>query len=221
MAPEVIKGERVYDEKIDIYSLGIILWELIDGKLPFEDIRWNHTIERVILQGKRPVIGKKCPPRWKVLITMCWQHDPLQRPTIRQVLRDLERVASEEIWESILDSVDPAGSDSPTITSDHPTPQNFTRLVSNIQTMDCDYILQNTACAADISEPTKDCPRKPRSEPVTDFDRFNMAADISAPSLDTCTPTSLLYVIEECHTPTNTFSLMEEELDHVTNKSDS
>lgn len=134
MAPEVIVGEKIYNEKIDIYSLGIILWELIDGKLPFAEIRWNHTIEKVILQGKRPVIpAESCPPRWKVLITMCWQADPTQRPTVKQVLRSLQRVAREEIWESSQEE------------------DKYTRLQTNLQSIDCDYILQNTACEADLN----------------------------------------------------------------------
>ena len=132
MAPEVIRGEKMYDEKIDIYSLGMILWELVEGRLPFSDIRWNHTIEKVILQGKRPVIPRQsCPPRWKVLITMCWQEDPLQRPTIQQVLRSLQRLAREEIWENMSE-------------------KNCTRLQKNVQSMDCDYILQYTACEVDM-----------------------------------------------------------------------
>lgn len=37
MAPEVMRGERIYTSKVDIYSLALILWELIEGKLPFEN----------------------------------------------------------------------------------------------------------------------------------------------------------------------------------------
>ncbi|OQR88523.1 kinase [Thraustotheca clavata] len=134
MAPEVIKGNKQYTEKIDIYSMGIILWELIDGrKLPFDEIRWNHQIESAIVQGKRPqLIANSCPPRWKVLVSMCWQPDPTQRPTISQLIRSLHRVAKEDIKDALHKNLP---------------------FVGNLQQMDCDYILRNTRCDVDIEPP--------------------------------------------------------------------
>nr|CCA13979.1 protein kinase putative [Albugo laibachii Nc14] len=97
MAPEMILGNKVYTSKVDIYSLGLILWELIEGKLPFETMRWNHEIEKVILQGLRPSIdSKQCPIWWKVLVSRCWDSDPENRPTIQEVIRTLQRIAREE-----------------------------------------------------------------------------------------------------------------------------
>ncbi|EQC35647.1 TKL protein kinase [Saprolegnia diclina VS20] len=134
MAPEVIKGNKQYTEKIDIYSLGVILWELIDGrKLPYDEIRWNHQIEAAIVQGKRPtIIANSCPPRWKVLVSMCWQVDPTQRPTIAQLIRSLHRVAKEDIKDALHKNLP---------------------FVGNLQQMDCDYILKNTRCEVDIEPP--------------------------------------------------------------------
>ncbi|CCI40078.1 unnamed protein product [Albugo candida] len=97
MAPEVILGNKVYTSKVDIYSLGLILWELIGGQLPFETMRWNHEIEKVILLGFRPSINsKQCPTWWKVLVSKCWDSDPEARPTIQEVIRTLQRIAREE-----------------------------------------------------------------------------------------------------------------------------
>ncbi|OQR81138.1 protein kinase [Achlya hypogyna] len=134
MAPEVIKGNKQYTEKIDIYSMGVILWELIDGrKLPYDDIRWNHQIEAAIVQGKRPqIVPNSCPPRWKVLVSMCWQVDPTQRPTIAQLIRSLHRVAKEDIKDALHKNLP---------------------FVGNLQQMDCDYILKNTRCEVDIEPP--------------------------------------------------------------------
>lgn len=101
MAPEVIRGEKSYSSKVDIYSLALILWELIEGKLPFESTRWNHEIEDFVLQGMRPLIKEElCPMRWKLLIITCWQSDPAKRPTIQQVINNLQRIAREEVWDT-------------------------------------------------------------------------------------------------------------------------
>ncbi|CAI5727406.1 hypothetical protein KXD40_005590 [Peronospora effusa] len=100
MAPEVMRGEHIYTSKVDIYSLALILWELIEGKLPFENTRWNHEVEDFVLKGVRPNIRSDlCPQRWKVLIGTCWQADPRERPTIQQVINSLQRIGREEVWD--------------------------------------------------------------------------------------------------------------------------
>ncbi|KAG6611430.1 TKL protein kinase [Phytophthora cinnamomi] len=100
MAPEVMRGERIYTSKVDIYSLALILWELIEGKLPFENTRWNHEVEDFVLKGVRPNIrSDMCPLRWKLLIVTCWQADPRERPTIQQVINSLQRIGREEVWD--------------------------------------------------------------------------------------------------------------------------
>ncbi|KAI9905684.1 hypothetical protein PsorP6_014031 [Peronosclerospora sorghi] len=100
MAPEVMRGERIYTSKVDIYSLALILWELIEGNLPFENTRWNHEVEDFVLKGVRPNIRSDlCPLRWKLLIVTCWQADPQERPTIQQVINSLQRIGREEVWD--------------------------------------------------------------------------------------------------------------------------
>ncbi|KAG9398062.1 hypothetical protein AC1031_014979 [Aphanomyces cochlioides] len=130
MAPEVIQSKKLYTEKIDIYSLGVILWELIDGKeLPYDNLRWNHEIEQAILDGKRPeILPNTCPPRWKVLVKLCWQVEPTERPSIGELIRSLQRLAVEDIKDIRHQNVP---------------------FVGNLQQMDCDYILKYTRCDVD------------------------------------------------------------------------
>lgn len=100
MAPEVMRGERIYTSKVDIYSLALILWELNEGTLPFENTRWNHEVEDFVLKGERPTIhADLCPLRWKSLIVKCWHADPHERPTIQQVITSLQRIGREEVWD--------------------------------------------------------------------------------------------------------------------------
>ncbi|KAF0753091.1 hypothetical protein AaE_005826 [Aphanomyces astaci] len=130
MAPEVIQSKKNYTEKIDIYSLGVILWEMIDGKeLPYEQYRWNHEIEKAIVDGKRPPIpAHACPPRWKVLIQLCWHVEPTERPSVGELIRSLQRLATEDIKDI----------------RHHNVP-----FVGNLQQMDCEYILKYTRCDVD------------------------------------------------------------------------
>ena len=56
-APEALKGSSVipYSQPIDIYSFGILLWQLLSGKIPLYD-RENHDISEQIISGKKPSI---------------------------------------------------------------------------------------------------------------------------------------------------------------------
>ena len=93
MAPEMIREERIYDDKVDIYSFGLILWELIRGDLPYDDIGWNYCIEEAILNGERPrIVPGSCPRAWQYLIKACWHAEPTERPDIQDVVASLDRI---------------------------------------------------------------------------------------------------------------------------------
>ena len=64
-----------YDEKSDVYSFAIILWEIITGEQPFAefDIKWTHVLEdKIIHEGLRPTIPSTCDPTYATLMKRCW-----------------------------------------------------------------------------------------------------------------------------------------------------
>ena len=84
IAPEVFHS-KVYDSKADIYSFGIILWEMWYGQQAFAEAAVPVTaFFSLVDDGYRPkdVKGKKEPPRrWKILMEKCWNKDPDERPS--------------------------------------------------------------------------------------------------------------------------------------------
>jgi hypothetical protein len=56
----------------DIYSYGIILWELITRELPFKDERFWADIAIIVVKGGRPKIPDYCPVLFQRLITSSW-----------------------------------------------------------------------------------------------------------------------------------------------------
>ncbi len=60
MAPEVIKSKK-YSEKADVYSFGIILWEMASRLPPFKEYKWKDICFKVGDENLRPVIPKDCP----------------------------------------------------------------------------------------------------------------------------------------------------------------
>ncbi len=72
MAPEVAKGQP-YNQKVDVYSFGMILWELVAYEKPFDGMNREQFYERVVHQGYRPDITKKFPHDLADLIRKCWR----------------------------------------------------------------------------------------------------------------------------------------------------
>lgn len=75
LAPEVLKEEE-YTEKADIYSFGVILWELLTRKQFFGEYKFLSEIEEKIISGQRPAIPdtKECRavPEYIELLQECW-----------------------------------------------------------------------------------------------------------------------------------------------------
>ncbi|KAI4315508.1 hypothetical protein L6164_028308 [Bauhinia variegata] len=94
-APEVVselqeKGIASDTEKADVYSFGMICFELLTGKVPFEDGHLQgETTNRNIKAGERPLFPNPSPKYLVNLIKKCWQTDPKNRPTFSSICRIL------------------------------------------------------------------------------------------------------------------------------------
>lgn len=94
MAPEMIQ-HRLYTHKVDVYSFGIVLWELITGSLPFQNMTAVQAAFAVVNKGVRPIIPQDCPPALAEIISRCWDANPDARPGFSQIVRMLEEAQAE------------------------------------------------------------------------------------------------------------------------------
>ncbi|CAB4476387.1 unnamed protein product [Rhizophagus irregularis] len=83
------------NEKSDIYSIGVLLWEISSGQPPFKDGQYDIGLVLNIMQGLRetPVTGT--PEDYIKLYTECWNIEPDNRPTIYQVVDWLKTNVSD------------------------------------------------------------------------------------------------------------------------------
>ncbi|OHT04631.1 TKL family protein kinase [Tritrichomonas foetus] len=89
MAPEIIKG-KVYTEKSDVYSYGILLWEMLTGNTPYSDMNTMKVRDEVAYNNMRPKIPPTCSPKLERLIKKCWENDPMKRPDFAQIIEYFE-----------------------------------------------------------------------------------------------------------------------------------
>ncbi|PKY31682.1 kinase-like protein [Rhizophagus irregularis] len=84
IAPEIFKGSA-FSKEADVYSLGMIMWELTTGCKPFANVKHDHSLIYVILDGERPEITEDTPECYANLMKSCWDHDPKKRPSIKVI----------------------------------------------------------------------------------------------------------------------------------------
>ncbi|XP_065046797.1 serine/threonine-protein kinase STY46 isoform X4 [Musa acuminata AAA Group] len=90
MAPEVINHQH-YDNKADVFSFAIVLWELATSRVPYD----NMTPLQAALgvrQGLRPDIPKDMHPRLAALMQRCWDEVPSKRPSFEEITQELEEL---------------------------------------------------------------------------------------------------------------------------------
>eukprot|EP01137_Pigoraptor_chileana_P000467 Opistho-2@36725 len=89
MAPEMATGSKPVSEKCDVYSFGIILWELLARSLPYQDelmhISTDALLDQISLNVLRPSPIPGGCDSFTIVMQQCWAQDPDERPAFEHV----------------------------------------------------------------------------------------------------------------------------------------
>lgn len=96
MAPEAIQ-EAACSEKVDIWSFGVVLWELLTCEVPYKDMEQSAIMYLVGCGKLRPPIPSTCPEGFKLIMQMCWKMNPRERPSFKLIYNHLE-IAAVEVY---------------------------------------------------------------------------------------------------------------------------
>lgn len=110
----MLRNEKQYTRAIDVYSFGIMLAEIWNQRVPFNDedfdsvvglfqqththnlvcslsYTWFHTAFAMqIVNGLRPNVARDCPRELLDLMERCWSDSPKERPSFSHLVPDLE-----------------------------------------------------------------------------------------------------------------------------------
>mmetsp|Transcript_22592 Transcript_22592/g.40773 ORF Transcript_22592/g.40773 Transcript_22592/m.40773 type:complete len:423 (-) Transcript_22592:190-1458(-) len=102
MAPEVALC-KFYGLSADVYSFGILLWEIMSLEFPFRRFDLKDHMIFVVKRGYRPTIGRKWPERVKSIMKKCWAQNPADRPDFMKVSIDLGKALDNKDSKDVLD----------------------------------------------------------------------------------------------------------------------
>jgi len=86
VAPELISEKwKRYSKAADIYSLGMLMWEIFAEYPPFNNRPHNGDLAIEIVGGERPPMLSEIPDTFKGLIKRCWEKDTMKRPEMEEI----------------------------------------------------------------------------------------------------------------------------------------
>ncbi|KAG2488379.1 hypothetical protein HYH03_013068 [Edaphochlamys debaryana] len=93
MPPELLRSGKLTLSG-DVYSFGIIMWEVFTGSVPYKGLMYGEVVERVVVSHRRPEFPPHAPLAYRSLAERCWASEAAVRPTFASVLSELEAMFS-------------------------------------------------------------------------------------------------------------------------------
>ncbi|KAH0854376.1 hypothetical protein HID58_073720 [Brassica napus] len=91
MAPELLNGSSSkVSEKVDVFSFGIVLWEILTGEEPYANMHYGAIIGGIVNNTLRPTIPAFCDDEWRTLMEECWAPNQWQDHLSQRLLAACE-----------------------------------------------------------------------------------------------------------------------------------
>ncbi len=132
MAPELITSHK-YSKATDIYSLGMLMWEIFDGNPPFYNKAHDYNLAIQLLSGLRPEMLPEIPFTIQNLIHRCWEDDPSKRPNIEEIFDTIKEQYKEILENEELIIEHENKKQTRKVEKSHPLSYNFSRIIDLLE----------------------------------------------------------------------------------------
>ena len=112
MAPEQAVADPATDHRADLYSLGVVAYEMIAGRPPFRGATSQELIAAHVATAPEPLAARRpaCPPAVAAAVMRCLAKRPADRPqSAEEVLRALDAVATAAAGTTVVQATAPSG----------------------------------------------------------------------------------------------------------------
>ena len=96
MAPELIQGKANFSSGCDMWSFGVVLWELLTCERPFKGLDSYQVMFVVGTRYEHPPIPESCPPPFQTLLKRCWAREGSSRPSFGEVVVELSKMLVDD-----------------------------------------------------------------------------------------------------------------------------
>ncbi|RHZ68628.1 hypothetical protein Glove_294g112 [Diversispora epigaea] len=103
MAPETLNGE--YTQASDIYSFGMVMLEVLTSYPPYYNIPHDEKLAMLICEGHKPEIMCEIPQLLKDLMEKCWNINPFNRPTAKELESQLSLYSSTNYYNRLKNQI--------------------------------------------------------------------------------------------------------------------
>lgn len=187
-APEMLKGEKYAGEKVDVWSLGIILYALLCGELPFDEDDENVTKMRILKE--EPKFPETMPTGAKDLIVLLLSKRPLLRPTLVDILQNPWLAEHAPLQHEILKIQHPlpftSQIEKDTLAKMHSAGANINQVVESVTSQRCDALAGWWALLLAREERREQ--RRSQRRKERESARVQKRASLAALALDQFTP---------------------------------
>ncbi|KAJ5076859.1 tkl family protein kinase [Anaeramoeba ignava] len=102
MAPEILRGESDYTQKVDVYDYGLVLWEMVYREIPYKkllnDVGFEKFKSKVGCNKTSLEIPKNSylPDEFNNLMARCWDYNPNNRPEFSEICETLKEIKNKK-----------------------------------------------------------------------------------------------------------------------------
>lgn len=104
MAPELVADPERVSEKADVWSMGVVMWEMLMREMPYQDLTPQQILMGLMCGNLHLDVPSWCDAEWRGLLEACLEPNPANRPSMKELARQLEAIRDQQVAQQAADA---------------------------------------------------------------------------------------------------------------------